>query len=166
MKKWLIGIAGLFLLPAGVAALVGALLPVEHVAARTVEVGHGPEVVWGVLVDRRAYVEWRAEVVEVVLQGDGTAWCESYAGGERLCFVAVEETAPRRLVHRLVGEDLPFGGDWTFELEPAAPGCRMTIAERGRVYNPMYRFFARFALGHGNSIDRFLSDLEARLAQG
>ena len=51
----------------------------------------------------------------------------------------------------------------TFELAAAGTGTRLTITERGEVYNPLFRVMSRFILGHTATIDRYLADLRARV---
>jgi hypothetical protein len=52
-----------------------------------------------------------------------------------------------------------FGGTWTFEVEPAADGCNVTITERGEVYNPFFRFMGRFVLGYSGTLNAYLQAL-------
>jgi hypothetical protein len=42
----------------------------------------------------------------------------------------VEMSAPRKLVRRLGGSNLPFGGTWTFEITPVAEGSTLRITIR------------------------------------
>jgi hypothetical protein len=75
---------------------------------------------------------------------------------------------PRRMVTRIADPDLPFGGGWTFELEPAdgpQGGTSVRITEDGEVYNPVFRFVSRFVLGHTRSMERYLADLQAQAGQ-
>ncbi|HSR42141.1 MAG TPA: SRPBCC family protein, partial [Longimicrobiales bacterium] len=79
----------------------------------------------------------------------------------------VEAEVPTRLVTRIADEDLPFGGTWTYELEPTGDGrTRVTITEDGEVYNPVFRFMARFVFGHTATMDTYLDGLEARMGPG
>ena len=83
-----------------------------------------------------------------------------------ITFEIVEARPPARLVRRIADPSLPFGGTWTYELTPHASGTRLTITEAGEVYNPVFRFMSRFVFGHTATMDRFLTDLTARLRQG
>ena len=76
------------------------------------------------------------------------------------------EEPPRRLVTRIADEDLPFGGTWTYRLEPDGGGTRVTITEDGEVYNPVFRFVSRFVMGHDATLRTYLDDLEAHMAGG
>jgi hypothetical protein len=117
-------------------AVVGLLLPREHVAPRSAVVPAPPDAVFALVAAR----------VEV-------------SGRERVTFEIVERRSPDRLVTRIADPDLPFSGTWTFELAPEGPGTRVTITERGEIYNPVFRALARFAFGYTASMDACLSDL-------
>ena len=47
---------------------------------------------------------------------------------------------------------------------PEGSGTRLTITERGEVYNPVFRFMSRFVFGHTASLDRFAESLRAHLS--
>jgi hypothetical protein len=80
--------------------------------------------------------------------------------GEAIAFAAEEMVPNHRLVTRIVDRGLPFGGSWTYELEPSGDGTRITITENGEVYNPVFRFVSRFVMGHTATIDTYLSSLQ------
>jgi hypothetical protein len=65
------------------------------------------------------------------------------------------------MVTRIADPEQPFGGTWTFELAPADGGTRLTITERGEVYNPIFRALGRFVFGHTATIDQYLRALGA-----
>jgi hypothetical protein len=73
---------------------------------------------------------------------------------------------PRRLVTRIADEDLPFGGTWTYELEPLGASTRVILTENGEVYNPIFRFVSRFLLGHDATMIVYLDALEERMFGG
>ena len=68
-----------------------------------------------------------------------------------------------RKVTRVADPELPYGGTWTFELEPEGSGTRLTITERGQIHNPIFRVIARFVFGYAATIEGYLDELEARL---
>ncbi len=74
-----------------------------------------------------------------------------------------ESEPPRRLVTRITDKTLPFGGAWTFTLQPVDGGTKLTITENGEVYNPLFRVMSRFVFGHTATIDRYLGDLQKHL---
>jgi hypothetical protein len=69
------------------------------------------------------------------------------------------------MVVRIADPDLPFGGTWTYELKQEESGTRVTITERGEVYNPIFRFMSRFVFSHTATLERYLAALRARAAQ-
>lgn len=56
-----------------------------------------------------------------------------------------------------------FGGTWTLEIEPTDDGGKLTITERGRVYNPLFRFLSRFTFGHDATAKQFMATLRNRV---
>jgi hypothetical protein len=74
-------------------------------------------------------------------------------------YAIVEENPPHRFVTAIVDRSLPYGGTWTYEFAPSAAGTRLTITERGDVYNPFFRFVARFVMGSERSIHDYFAAL-------
>ena len=138
---------------------VGYALPQDHVASATREVPSPVDRVFARVTAVERYPEWRKDVdrVEVVSQAPLT-WRE-HSGGDVITFEMMEQRAQERVVARIADRGLPFGGTWTYELRPAGAGTRVTITERGEVYNPVFRFMSRFVLGHTATIDRYLDAL-------
>ena len=144
---------------------VGYSLPVQHVATRTAYVAAPPEGVWATITDVASAPQWRSDVksAEIVRQGAaGPVWRE-LSGDGTITFETVESEPPRRLVTRITDKSLPFGGSWTYELQPTPGGTRVTIREDGEVYNPVFRFVSRYVMGHHATIDKYLNSLRARL---
>lgn len=143
--------------------LVGFALPVGHEVSRSVHLERLPDRVFAVLADVENYPRWRSGVtaVEVLAREPQLRWREH--GDDAITFERVDIDPPRRLVTRIADPDLPFGGRWTFTLEPEGNGTRLTITEDGEVYNPLFRFMSRFVFGHAGTIERFLDDLETRV---
>jgi hypothetical protein len=48
---------------------------------------------------------------------------------------------------------------------PEGSVTRLTITERGVVYNPVFRFASRFIIGHAGSIEQYLAALEGRISR-
>jgi hypothetical protein len=74
-------------------------------------------------------------------------------------YPAMEMVPPRKLLRQISDPKLPFGGWWTFEIEPASPGATLRITEDGHLANPFFRFMPCFIFGHISEIDRFLRAL-------
>jgi uncharacterized protein YndB with AHSA1/START domain len=173
--RWLIRLGAGTLAAVLVVFGVGAALPVAHSAQVSREVSGSPDEVWAVLNDVEEYPTWRSDVARVtrvaadVTRADGSAgsraWREEGSAGP-LTLEVTESDPPRRLVTRIVDQGLPFGGRWTYELEPTGSGTRVLITEDGEIYNPAFRFMARFVFGYRATMETYLSDLHARMAGG
>lgn len=93
----------------------------------------------------------------------GRLWDLSIALFERTndgSYAIVERETPHRLVTAIVDRHLPFAGSWTYEFTPDGAGTRLTITERGEVYNPFFRFISRFVIGNPRSLHDFFSTLQ------
>jgi len=77
----------------------------------------------------------------------------------------VEMTPPRKLVNRIADSSLPFGGTWTFEIQPVADGATLRITENGFVTNPVFRFVSRFVLGYTSEIEKYLRSLAKKFGE-
>jgi hypothetical protein len=167
--RWLI-IAVVVLVALVVAVVaIGYMLPVKHRASReAVIAGATPEAVFALVSNASDYPRWRTGIARVeVVAGDPAAPTRfrEHSSDGAILYDVVERAAPRRMVTRIADPGLPFGGGWTFEIEPAdgAPGgTRVRITEDGEVYNPVFRFVSRFVMGHTSSIERYLVDLQAQ----
>jgi hypothetical protein len=163
--KWVL-IAVVILI--GIVALVagiGAMLPRAHVASRSSRFRQPPQAVWEVITGPPG---WRPDVrgFEKLAPREGhRAWMETDKHGQAIAYESVEETPPSRLVTRIASPNLPFGGSWTQEITPEAGGCVLKITEDGEIYNPIFRFMARFVLGYNGSIDAYLKALHAKLGE-
>ncbi len=131
------------------------------------------EKIWALITDVEAQPRWRTglKAVEVLPAGpDGPCWREIQTSmAMPLCVTASD--APRRRVVRIADPKLPFGGDWTYELEPAGAATgtgatRVTITERGTTGPAMWRFFGHYLYGEDRSIRQYLEDMERAAAGG
>jgi uncharacterized protein YndB with AHSA1/START domain len=142
----------------------GYALPVAHVATRDAVLPAAPEHVFAAITDVEAFPKWRSDLkgVEVTARTPHLQWRERGSDGT-IAFEAQESEPPRRLVTRITDKTLPFGGAWTFTLQPVDGGTKLTITENGEVYNPLFRVMSRFVFGHTATLDRYLGDLQKHL---
>jgi uncharacterized protein YndB with AHSA1/START domain len=167
---WLVAagvVVAVLLVGFAVVWLIGARLPVGHVASRQVRLARPPEDVWQALTDVASYPSWRSRLKRVeILDGepDRLRWREFGSDG-KITFEVVEAVPPRRLVTRIVDDKLPFGGSWTYRLTPDGDGCRLAVTEDGEVYNRFFRFMSRYVVGHTATIDAYLKALGAKYGQ-
>jgi hypothetical protein len=140
--KWLMRSVIALVAIVGIIALVGYFLPMSHEASRSADFNKPPEVVFALISDLNNYSTW---------------WPENETDVE-----VVESIPPTKFVTRIVGET-DFGGTWTMQIEPTSVGSRLTITERGEVYNPMFRTLATFVFGHTSTMESCLAAAQKRL---
>ena len=166
--RWVLVVGGGLVILLGGVAIIGLLLPKGHVASRTVRLRQPPEAVWKAITDYEAFPSWRADVKRVERLPDRNGhpvWREIDKRGHALPLEMVEATAPRRLVLRIADPKLPFGGVWTYEIAPADGGSAITITESGEIYNPVFRFLARFVFGYHATMDQYLKSLGKKFGE-
>ncbi|HUJ59458.1 MAG TPA: SRPBCC family protein [Kofleriaceae bacterium] len=142
-------------------ALVGALLPRGHVAARRATLDRPLDEVWRALADLDAMPRWRRGVIRIERLSP-TAFREHSSHGA-ITFAIEVDDPPRRRVTRIADDKLPFGGAWIYELEPDGAGTRLAITEDGFVSNPIFRLLSRTVFSQTATLERFLVDLAAHL---
>ena len=163
--RWIFIIAGSLAAIVAIVAIVGAALPRDHVAAMSARIPAPPESVWAALTTPAEFPAWRTDLQRVELlpaTPTGPSWREHGSNGA-ITYVIDAADPPRRLVGRIADEGLPFGGAWEYQIEPGGDAAsRVTIVERGSVYNPIFRFVSRFVMGHTRTIDAYLRALAKR----
>lgn len=143
IMKWILWIVVSLIAIVGVIALAGYYLPVSHEASRSAEFTKPPEAVHALISDLKGYSAW---------------WPENEVNVE-----VVENVPPTRFVTRIVGETA-YGGTWTMEIAPTPNGSRLTITERGEIYNPIFRTLATFVFGHASTMESCLAAAQKKLA--
>jgi uncharacterized protein YndB with AHSA1/START domain len=141
----------------------GYALPVAHVVTRETELAATPERVFAALMDVEAYPKWRSDVKEVEIVARAPLRWREKGSNDTIAFEALEVDGPKRLVTRITDKTLPFGGSWTFALQPAGAGTRLSVTENGEVYNPLIRVMSRYVFGHTATIEQYLADLQKYL---
>ena len=146
-------------------AVVGALLPRGHVASRSASFHTSPDSLWSVITNVAEYASWRSDIksVEMLPPKEGRlAWREVGKNG-MVTYEADEMTRPARFVVRIADKNLPYGGTWTYEIAGAGQDTRLTITERGEVYNPIFRALARIVFSNTATIESYLGALGKKL---
>jgi hypothetical protein len=138
MKWILIGIAAVGAVVALV-AVIGATLPRNHVASRSLAVRRSPEEIWPVIMQATV----SSGVPVDVIQSD----------------------PPRRQVTRVKDTEKMFGGTWTITVTPTATGGTLTITEDGWVGNPIFRFVSRYVIGHHATMDGMLKEVAKKFGE-
>ncbi|MCJ8323552.1 MAG: SRPBCC family protein [Rhizobiales bacterium] len=165
MNYLLIGL-GVFIAIIGLIFLVAALLPVNHMASRTILLKAPTDVVWHKLTDFANMAKWRRDIVRVSanknVKGD-EIWQEYENEKSFMAFKTLELIEAKKLVRQVVGENLLFGGRWTFDLVAQGNQTQLTITEHGEVYNLIFRFVGKFIIGHHATMDKYIEDLQQTL---
>lgn len=163
---WLLAAGAVMVALIAIATAWGALLPRDHHALRSARYAPPPSAVWPVIADPSSAPSWRPDVesVEALPAHDGRPrWRE--VGDGAITYELVAEEPPSRRVVRIADDALPYGGTWTYALAPDDGGSRLTITEDGFVRNPLFRFLARYAFGHGGSMEAYLRALGRRFGE-
>ena len=170
MMRWVLIVLGVLVALVLVIAIVGWMLPVKHHARRGIVVRASPQAVYALVTNVQDYPRWRRGVSNVeIVAGDDTlpARFREHSSDGAILYEVVERVPDRRVVTRIADAGLPFGGQWTYEIAPAADGATsLTITEDGEVYNPIFRFVSRFVMGHTATIERWLGDAAKALGTG
>ena len=150
-----------------VVTLIGYSLPKGHIATRAVRFNAPPQAIWNIVTDYPAQPTWRTGLksVERAAVHDGhEVWREISTRGEAMPLETLEAIPPAKLIRKIADPKMSFGGTWTYEFTPDGSGTRLTITERGEVYNPIFRVVSRFA-DMRSTIDQFLTALAAKLGE-
>jgi hypothetical protein len=164
--KWLLIIPGCLAALIALAALIGAMLPKGHIAARQAHLRQPADVVFRVISDFVSAPTWRPGVkkVEVLAPRDGKSLYREWGENGALVMQVEESAPPNRLVSRIV-DNPAFGGTWTFELTPEGDGCRLAVTERGEVYNPLFRLLGRLFFSPTATMEKYLIALGTKLGE-
>lgn len=137
--------------------VIGAMLPRDHTAERTVTINATPETIYNRLTDFPSRPQWITGLQKVTIEPGGRFYTEHHASGP-LRMEIVELTKPTRIVTRIADDKLEFGGTWTITISPNT----VTVREDGFVKSWLFRFVSRFIMGHTRTMDQFLKDLAAQ----
>jgi uncharacterized protein YndB with AHSA1/START domain len=152
-----------------VVVTIGAFLPQQHISTRAARFQQPPTAIWQTITDYEKFPVWRTDVVrvEALPEVNGKpAWREFSRQGGSIPYQVIVMVPPRALVTRIADPKLPFGGTWTYEISsPADGGSQLRITEDGEIYNPIFRFAARFVLGYSRTQEDYLQALGAKFGQ-
>ncbi len=144
------------------AILVGGLVtPRKHVASRTITLRATQDLVWATVHDVARYGDWRHELEDASVidtEQPQLRWRETSTRGS-VTFGATVDDPPHRFAARMLDDDLPYSGEWTWQIDAEGDDTRVTITERGEVGNPIFRFIGAHIIGYTRSIDTYLNGL-------
>ena len=161
-----VGIVGGLLVLAGIAALIGSMLPKAHVVARSIHLRQTPQEVYAVVRDFDSAPTWRADVkrIEVDAQPGKPVYFREEAKHGTVNYELVEDVPAQRMVTRIRDTDLGYSGQWTYSFTPENGGTLVTITEDGEVSNVLFRFMSRYVFGQKATIDAYLESLAKRFS--
>ena len=158
----LVVLAGLFFY------LVGRAQPERHTATIKFTLPKSRTVVWAALTDYAAMPTWWPAVKSIRLEtranGEVITW-NTDSHGKEIGFRTKEENAPARLVREIVGDELPFGGVWIYELTDNGNGTHVTLTEDGFIKPPLFRGIAKFFLPPDATMRDFEKHFSAHVAK-
>ena len=137
--KWALLVVVVLLAIVALIGIIGATLPRNHVASRSLALRRPPEEVWAVMMQATA------------------------ASGIPVDVVASDP--PRRQVTRVKDTEKMFGGTWTIDITSSRTGSTLKITEDGWVANPIFRFVSRYAMGHHATMDGMLKEVAKKLGE-
>ena len=154
MKTALIVVGVLMLLVLGVTA-IGAMLPKRHVATRSATFKANPEQLFALVVGSQ---DWRPDVksCELITENGKQFQRETSKHGQTILYELQQSRPPLSIQRRIATENLPYGGTWTYVIEPAKDGTQVRITEDGEVYNPVFRFVSKFIMGQTATMNVYL----------
>jgi hypothetical protein len=108
--KLLLFIVGLLVLSVLLIVAVGYELPVQHVAARSIELRQKPGSVYALISDFKNEPAWRSDVqqIEMLPERDGHVRFREQSAHGSLTMVVMESTPPRRMVTEIDRKGLPW----------------------------------------------------------
>jgi uncharacterized protein YndB with AHSA1/START domain len=161
------GLVALFVLFLLLMAALGARLPVEHVASRSLRLRQPPEAVWALVSDAGSHPAWAAGVARVERLPDRNgheAW-RQHMGRNSFVLETTESDPPRRLVRTIGDDHTMFSGSWTYEIARDADGCTVRLTERGRVSNPMARGMMHYVFGEETYLKKHLASIARKFGE-
>jgi len=142
--------------------LVGKSLPVEHVASLSRVFLSSPDIIYGKIKNFKDYPLWRPNLkfIEPITE---ISWKETDSHKNVMTYSFIRDERNRLIESKIMDEDKPFGGSWTFDLKSVSGGTELTITENGKVFSPIFRFVSKFIFGHTSTITTYLSYMEKEL---
>jgi hypothetical protein len=152
----------------GIVFVMGARLPVNHVATSSIIVNAPQAAVWQMIEDIEKQPAWRTGLVAVEAmppQNGHRCWTEVQKH-MRMPLCEDASTPPAARVVRIADPSLPFGGTWTYdlvELDVVGAPTKMTklqITENGTTGPALYRFIGHYIIGEDAMIKEYESDVQ------
>jgi len=166
--KWILGIVIILAIGTGVAYAMGKQLPVEHSITRSASYKAAPEAVWDAVTNIDKMAEWDPNIQKTEWlpdQNGHKAWRATTKHGV-MEFEITENTFPRH-VSKIIGPaDLPFGGEWVFDLATTPTGgTNLTLTENGEMHSAFCRFIAHYVMGYDWMLKSYLNQIALKFGE-
>ncbi|EQA53560.1 LIC10604 family protein [Leptospira kmetyi] len=148
----------LILLGFGVYGL-GASLPVEHSSSLERVFKTSPNTIYSMIRDFKQYPTWRPNLKHID-EISPASWKETDSHKEIMTYSFIRDQKDALIESKIMDEDKPFGGSWTFEIASVEGGTKLKITENGKVFSPVFRFFSKFVFGHTATMQTYLDFME------
>lgn len=145
-----------------VLALIGILLPKQHIANSSVEINADINEVWDKLNHVLKSAEWRSDVKSVEQNeawNNHFAYTENLKQGTKISFAVIHKIEKEKIIKKII-HNKNFGGEWEIQLSGSSKKCRVQITERGEIFNPLFRLFAKYFYDTSATINIYLKDLQ------
>lgn len=156
--KWLLRILLVLIGIVVVVYVVGLCLPSRHTAMMSAVIPAPVDQVWNRITNVADFPRWRKDMTSIQVAND-SEWVE-VAGRMRVPMRMGERDSLKRAVVVINSSDLPFGGEWVYELQPQGNSTQVTITENGEVRQPFFRFVSAFIMGRTATMRKYLSSLQ------
>lgn len=160
--KVLLVVAAVLVISIVAIVVIGAMLPKHHTATRTAILKATPEQIFALISGPQ---DWRSDLKSYsFFDQDGRHMArETDKHGQTITYEIAQSQPPTMLKRTITDKNLPFGGSWTWSIQPQSGGCSVTITEDGEVYNPVFRFVSKFIMGQTRTMEDYLAMLSNAL---
>jgi hypothetical protein len=137
----------------------------------SIELNKDPGTIWALISDFGNTTKWRRDISSVRMDApvDGKVRFTESGGQGDVQFEVVSQRPPFRQSVRIVDDDQPFGGQWTWQLEPLESGAvsktRLTITEAGFIKSPIFRTMGTLFFSPTDTIEGYLTALARALGE-
>lgn len=140
-----------------VIAVLGWITPRRHEASGERQVAASREAVYALVRAVADYPKWRKGVKSVEVSG--ARYVETNSMG-KTPYRILRDEPPGLLVTEIDDPNLPYGGNWTIEIEERGAGSWIRITERGEVKSVFFRGMGRLFFPHDKTLLAYLRDVE------
>ncbi len=143
--------------------ILGTLQPHEHVASATAEIAAPQARVWQLIEEVDKQPAWRTGLLSVeprAPENGHRCWTEVQKQ-MRMPLCEDLSAEPSTRIVRIADPSLPFGGTWTYQLQPSGPNAtHIVITENGTTGPALWRFVGHYILHEDAMIKQYEADLQ------